>query len=146
MADRFFNVVVDECIFSFPGILLAIAFVAFLGPGFSNLIVCALIGGWVGYARLVRAQVLAVREKEYVEAAQPRRDRPAISRGTFCPTYSAGNRPVRDWNGRSRLAEATMSFLGLGVPPPTASWESMSTMAARISLMLRTLCSFLLWR
>ena len=53
-----------------PGILLAIAFAAFLGPGFQNLVLALAIGGWAGYARLVRAQVMAVREKEYVEAAR----------------------------------------------------------------------------
>ncbi|MGH9590119.1 MAG: ABC transporter permease, partial [Terracidiphilus sp.] len=51
-----------------PGILLAIAFAAFLGPGFSNLVLALAIGGWAGYARLVRAQVMAVREREFVEA------------------------------------------------------------------------------
>src|ERR671935_126970 len=57
--DRFFNVIVMNAFLSFPGILLAIAFVAFLGPGLINLILALWIGGWVGYARLVRAQVLA---------------------------------------------------------------------------------------
>jgi len=46
---------------SFPGILIAIAFVAFLGPGIFNLVLALSLGGWVGYARWVRAQVLAVR-------------------------------------------------------------------------------------
>jgi peptide/nickel transport system permease protein len=68
--DRFFNVVVMNAFLSFPGILLAIAFVAFLGPGILNLILALSIGGWVGYARLVRAQVLSVREREFVEAAR----------------------------------------------------------------------------
>src|SRR5689334_19794054 len=68
--DRFVNVVVMNAFLSFPGILLAIAFVAFIGPGILNLIVALSIGGWVGYARLVRAQVLATREREYVEAAR----------------------------------------------------------------------------
>src|SRR6202012_3630608 len=53
-----------------PGILLAIAFAAFLGPGFSNLVLALAIGGWAGYARLVRAQVMAVRDREYVDAAR----------------------------------------------------------------------------
>src|SRR5579863_6925687 len=65
--DRFVNVVVMNAFLSFPGILLAIAFVAFRGPGIFNLIFALSLGGWVGYARLVRAQVLAAREKEYVE-------------------------------------------------------------------------------
>src|SRR5476651_1939093 len=68
--DRFVNVIVMNAFLSFPGILLAIAFVAFLGPGLWNLILALVIGGWVGYARLVRAQVLAAREREYVEAAR----------------------------------------------------------------------------
>ena len=53
-----------------PGILLAIAFAAFLGPGFFNLVLALAIGGWAGYARLVRAQVMAVRDREYVDAAR----------------------------------------------------------------------------
>jgi peptide/nickel transport system permease protein len=63
ITDRVLNVVVMNAFMSFPGILLAIAFVAFLGPGIFNLIFALSIGGWVGYARLVRAQVLAVRER-----------------------------------------------------------------------------------
>src|SRR5438270_8957690 len=69
-ADKFFNVIIMNAFLSFPGILLAIAFVAFLGPGVFNLILALCIGGWVGYARLVRAQVLAVKEREFVEAAR----------------------------------------------------------------------------
>src|SRR5258706_15561166 len=68
--DRFVNVIVMNAFLSFPGILIAIAFVAFRGPGTFNLIFALSLGGWVGYARLVRAQVLAAREKEYVEAAR----------------------------------------------------------------------------
>src|ERR1700682_4867552 len=68
--DRFVNVVLMNAFLSFPGILIAIAFVAFRGPGIFNLVFALSLGGWVGYARLVRAQVLAAREKEYVEAAR----------------------------------------------------------------------------
>ena len=68
--DRFVNVVIMNAFLSFPGILLAIAFVAFRGPGIFNLILALSLGGWVGYARLVRAQVLATREREFVEAAR----------------------------------------------------------------------------
>src|SRR5258708_1450466 len=68
--DKFFSVIVMNAFLSFPGILLAIAFVAFLSPGIFNLILALCIGGWVGYARLVRTQVLAVKEKEFVEAAR----------------------------------------------------------------------------
>src|SRR6202165_3626916 len=55
--DRFVNVVLMNAFRSFPGILLAIAFVAFRGPGILNLVLALSIGGWVGYARLVRGQV-----------------------------------------------------------------------------------------
>ncbi len=68
--DVSINTFLMNAFLALPGILLAIAFVAFLGPGLLNLILALSIGGWVGYARLVRAQVLAVREREFVEAAR----------------------------------------------------------------------------
>jgi peptide/nickel transport system permease protein len=105
--DRFVNIVLMNAFLSFPGILIAIAFVAFRGPGIFNLILALSLGGWVGYARLVRAQVLAVREREFVEAAR---------------ALGAGDLHIIT---KHILPEATMSFLGLGVPPPTASWGSM---------------------
>lgn len=125
--DRFVNIIVMNAFLSFPGILLAIAFVAFRGPGIFNLILALSLGGWVGYARLVRAQVLATREREFVEAARalgasdvrvivlhiwPNIIQPVVVQGAI---GMAG----------AILAEATMSFLGLGVPPPAASWGSM---------------------
>jgi len=125
--DRFFNVVVMNAFLSFPGILLAIAFVAFRGPGIFNLVLALSLGGWVGYARLVRGQVLAAREREFVEAARalgasdlriivlhilPNIIQPVVVQSAI---GMAG----------AILAEATMSFLGLGVPPPTASWGTM---------------------
>src|ERR1700732_4528432 len=125
--DRFINIVLINAFLSFPGILLAIAFVAFRGPGIFNLVLALSLGGWVGYARLVRGQVLATREKEFVEAARalgasdlriivhhilPNIIQPVIVQSAI---GMAG----------AILAEATMSFLGLGVPPPTASWGAM---------------------
>src|SRR6202521_310833 len=125
--DRFVNVVLMNAFLSFPGILLAIAFVAFRGAGIFNLVLALSLGGWVGYARLVRGQVLAAREREFVEAARalgasdlriivhhilPNIIQPVIVQAAI---GMAG----------AILAEATMSFLGLGVPPPTASWGSM---------------------
>ena len=74
--DRFFNVVVMNAFLSFPGILLAIAFVAFRGPGIFNLVLALSLGGWVGYARLVRAQALAAARKNLWK--QPRPWGPAI--------------------------------------------------------------------
>jgi peptide/nickel transport system permease protein len=125
--DRFFNVIVMNAFLSFPGILLAIAFVAFLGPGIFNLILALCIGGWVGYARLVRAQVLAVKEKEFVEAARAlgASDWRIITRHILPNIIQPVIVQAAIGMAGAVLAEATLSFLGLGVPPPTASWGSM---------------------
>jgi len=125
--DRFVNVIVMNAFLSFPGILLAIAFVAFLGPGIFNLILALVIGGWVGYARLVRAQVLAAREREYVEAARAlgASDLRIIVRHILPNIIQPVIVQAAIGMAGAVLAEATMSFLGLGVPPPTASWGSM---------------------
>lgn len=126
-ADKFFNVIVMNAFLSFPGILLAIAFVAFLGPGIFNLILALCIGGWVGYARLVRAQVLAVKEKEFVEAARAlgASDWRIVTRHILPNIIQPVIVQAAIGMAGAVLAEATLSFLGLGVPPPTASWGSM---------------------
>jgi peptide/nickel transport system permease protein len=125
--DRFVNVIVMNAFLSFPGILLAIAFVAFLGPGIFNLILALSLGGWVGYARLVRAQVLATREREFVEAARAlgASDWRVITRHILPNIIQPVIVQAAIGMAGAVLAEATMSFLGLGVPPPTASWGSM---------------------
>jgi peptide/nickel transport system permease protein len=125
--DRLVNVIVMNAFLSFPGILLAIAFVAFLGPGLFNLVLALSIGGWVGYARLVRAQVLAVREREFVEAARAlgASDLRIIVRHILPNIIQPLIVQAAIGMAGAILAEATMSFLGLGVPPPTASWGSM---------------------
>jgi len=112
--DRFVNIVVMNAFLSFPGILLAIAFVAFRG-------------GWVGYARLVRAQVLAAREREFVEAARAlgASDLRVIVRHILPNIIQPVIVQAAIGMAGAILAEATMSFLGLGVPPPTASWGAM---------------------
>ena len=125
--DTMLNVFVMNAFLALPGILLAIAFVAFLGPGLINLILALSVGGWVGYAGLVRGQVLAVREKEFVEAARAlgasdlrifvRHILPNIIQPLIVQSAIGMAGAV--------LAEATLSFLGLGVPPPAASWGSM---------------------
>src|ERR1035438_6418422 len=127
VTDRVLNVVVMNAFMSFPGILLAIAFVAFLGPGIFNLILALSIGGWVGYARLVRAQVLAVREREFVEAARAlgASDLRIIVRHILPNIIQPIIVQAAIGMAGAILAEATMSFLGLGVPPPAASWGSM---------------------
>jgi peptide/nickel transport system permease protein len=125
--DRFVNVVVMNAFLSFPGILLAIAFVAFRGPGIFNLVLALSLGGWVGYARLVRAQVLAAREREFVEAARAlgASDLRIIVRHILPNIIQPIIVQAAIGMAGAILAEATMSFLGLGVPPPTASWGTM---------------------
>jgi len=125
--DRFVNVIVMNAFLSFPGILVAIAFVAFKGPGLWNLILALVIGGWVGYARLVRAQVLAAREKEYVEAARAlgASDLRVLVRHILPNILQPVIVQAAIGMAGAVLAEGTMSFLGLGVPPPVASWGSM---------------------
>ncbi len=125
--DTVLNVYVMNAFMAMPGILLAIAFVAFLGPGLRNLVLALALTGWVNYARLVRAQVMAAREREYVEAARAlgagdlrilcRHILPNIAQPVIVQAAIGMAGAV--------LAEATLSFLGLGVPPPAASWGSM---------------------
>jgi peptide/nickel transport system permease protein len=125
--DVIVNVYVMNAFLALPGILLAIAFVAFLGPGLTNLIVALAISGWVGYARLVRAQVMAVKEREFVEAARAlgasdlrvmiHHILPNIVQPLIVQTAIGMAGAV--------LSEATLSFLGLGIPAPAASWGSM---------------------
>jgi peptide/nickel transport system permease protein len=125
--DRFMSGFWFNVFLAFPGILLAIATVAFLGASLANLILALCVIGWVGYARLIRAQVLKVREYDFVTAARalgasdlrilfrhilPNAVQPLIVQASL---GMAG----------AILAEASLSFLGLGIPPPTPSWGAM---------------------
>jgi peptide/nickel transport system permease protein len=125
--DRFVNLILMNAFLSFPGILIAIAFVAFRGPGITNLVLALSIGGWVGYARLVRGQVLATREREFVEAARAlgASDWRIIVRHILPNIIQPVIVQAAIGMAGAILAEATMSFLGLGVPPPASSWGSM---------------------
>jgi len=125
--DTVVNVYVTNAFMALPGILLAIAFVAFMGPGLGNVILALAISGWVGYARLVRAQVMAVKEKEFVEAARAlgASDLRVMGRHILPNILQPLIVQAAIGMAGAVLAEATLSFLGLGVPPPAASWGSM---------------------
>jgi len=125
--DTVLNVYVTNAFMALPGILLAIAFVAFLGPGLFNLILALSISGWVGYARLVRAQVMAVKEREFVEAARAlgASDLRVLCRHILPNIVQPLIVQAAIGMAGAVLAEATLSFLGLGVPPPTSSWGVM---------------------
>jgi peptide/nickel transport system permease protein len=125
--DKLVNLLLINAFLSFPGILLAIAFAAFLGPGIGKVILALVITGWAGYARLARAQVLKVKELEFILAARslgashfrilrlhllPNILQPILIQATI---GLAG----------AILAESTLSFLGLGVLAPLASWGAM---------------------
>ena len=112
---------------AFPFILLAIMFLVVLGPGLFNMILVLGIGQWVTYARIVRAQTLALREKEYVEAARAMGDGTmSILFRTFLPNIMAPLTVIASFNVASViLSEAALSFLGLGVPPDVPTWGSM---------------------
>lgn len=125
--DTLLNVLVFNAFLSLPGILLAIAFVAFLGPGLFNLILALCISGWAGYARLVRAQVMAVKEREFVEAARSlgAGDLRILLRHVLPNIVQPVVVQAAIGLAGAVLAEATLSFLGLGVPPPAPSWGAM---------------------
>jgi peptide/nickel transport system permease protein len=118
---------VIDILLAFPGLLLAIALVAVLGPNLQNVILALTLIGWVGYARLVRGQVLRIRELEYVQAARalgasiPR----ILTRHVLPATLPAVTVQATLGMGGAILSEAALSFLGLGVQPPTPSWGTM---------------------
>jgi peptide/nickel transport system permease protein len=112
---------------AFPGILMALALTAVLGPSVRNLIIALTVTGWVLYARLVRGVVLSVKEREFVESAK------ALGAGNsriilrhVLPNVISPVIIVAALDlGRMILAESSLSFLGLGIQPPTPSWGSM---------------------
>ncbi len=121
------TVLVIDIFIAFPGILLAIALAGLLGPGIMNAVIALSIVGWVGFARLARAQTLTIKHRDHVSAAQalgtstvnitkrhllPLIAAPLIVEATFAIAGTV-------------IAEASLSFLGLGVQAPHASWGSM---------------------
>jgi len=116
-----------DVLMAFPGILLAIALVAVLGPSLTNVIVALASIGWVGYARLVRGQVLRAREFEFVLAARALGARAprVIGRHVLPSVLAALVVQASLGMAGAIIAEASLSFLGLGVQPPTASWGTM---------------------
>ncbi|MBI3001037.1 MAG: ABC transporter permease [Deltaproteobacteria bacterium] len=133
-----------DVLLAFPGILLAIAFTAVLGPGLNHVILALCLIGWTGYARLVRGEILALREREYIHAAKalggspariirlhmvPNLLPPLLIQGTFGMAAAI-------------LAEGSLSFLGLGVQPPTASWGAMLSEGRQFLLVAPHLTTF----
>ncbi len=116
-----------EVVWAFPPLLIAIAILAFLGQGLVNLILALTLQRWIPYARVVRAEAMILKEREYVVAARsigashlrillrhllPNLLQSALVIGTFAMAAAI-------------IAEAALSFLGLGVPPSVPTWGSM---------------------
>lgn len=125
--DHVINLLLVNAFLSFPGILLAIAFTAFLGPGIGKVILALIITGWAGYARLARAQALKVKEMEFVLAARSLgASHLRIMVGHLLPNIL---QPIliqaTIGMAGAILAESTLSFLGLGVLAPIPSWGAM---------------------
>jgi len=118
---------VTDVFLAFPGILLAIAFAAVLGPGLDNLILALCLTSWVGYARLSRAQALSLRERQHVLAARSLgASTPRILLRHMLPLLAAPLLVELTFSIASLvIAEASLSFLGLGIQAPHASWGAM---------------------
>jgi peptide/nickel transport system permease protein len=118
---------IADILLAFPGLLLAIALVAVLGPSLVNVLLALTFIGWVGYARVARGQALRARELEYVQAAVALGAGPArvIARHIIPASLPLVLVQATLGMAGAILAEAALSFLGLGVQPPTPSWGTM---------------------
>jgi peptide/nickel transport system permease protein len=116
-----------DIVLAFPGILLAIALAAILGPGLIDLTIALTAMGWTGYARIVRGEVLTLRERDYVLAAQSLGASPPRLLLRHLLPGVVGPLAVQATFGIGGIigAEAALSFLGLGAIPPTPSWGNM---------------------
>ncbi len=127
ITDTIVNIYLTNAFLALPGILLAVAIVAFLGPSLGNLILALALAGWVNYARLVRAQVLTVKQREYVQAARSMgaSDLHLMVRHILPNILQPLLVQAAIGMAAAVLSEATLSFLGLGVQPPTPTWGAM---------------------
>jgi peptide/nickel transport system permease protein len=116
-----------DVLLAFPGLLLAIALAAVLGPGVRNVVLALSVLGWTGYARLARAEVSALRRREFVEAARALGGSPVRIVLRHVLPLAAPVLLVQATFGMAGaiVAEASLSFLGLGAPPPLPSWGAM---------------------
>ncbi len=123
-----------DLVLSLPFLLFAISLVSVTRPGLAVVIVVIAVFGWAAVARIVRGQVLSIREKEYIEAARSLGASPwRIMFVDILPNvltqlivYATLLIPV------TIILEATLSYLGLGIPPPTADWGQMIAEAQNI--------------
>ena len=105
---------------------LAIAFTAVLGPGLDHVVLALCLIGWTSYARLVRGEIISLREREFIQAARALGCRPGriILRHllpNLLPPFDSSTFGL----AAAIVAEGSLSFFGFGVEPPTPSWGSM---------------------
>ena len=127
---------VADIVLSFPGILLAIALAAMLGPGVDNLILALVVVGWVGFARLSRVQVLSLKSSAYIEAALANGMAfPYIAMRHLLPNIAAPLLVEASFGlAAVMIGEAGLSFLGVGVQAPDASLGTMIREGTRLML------------
>ena len=118
---------ITDIFLAFPGILLAIAFAAVLGPGLGNLILALCLTGWVSYARLTRGQTMSLRNRQHVQAAESLgAGVPRLLFRHILPLMTSILVVEAAYSLASvMIAEASLSFLGLGIQAPNASWGAM---------------------
>lgn len=127
---------ITDVFLAFPGILLAIAFTAVLGPSLTNLIMALCLTGWVSYARLTRGQTMSLRNRQHVLAAQSLgASVPRLLFRHILPLLASVLVVEATYSLASvMIAEASLSFLGLGIQAPNASWGAMLRDAVRYML------------
>jgi len=113
-----------DAVLAMPGLIIALAFVAIVGPGLYNVIIALAMTGWAGYARLMRGQTLAIKEEPYIEAARAigEKDRTIISRYVLPNAISPLIVMVTMTFPAAILLSSSMSYIGLGVMPPYPDW------------------------
>lgn len=116
-----------DAFLAIPGILITLVILSIVGPGLWTLIIVLGVTNWVGYARIVRGEVLSVKEREYVKAAQSIGVSDAkIMMKHLLPNVASSFIVVSTLSVASTIiAEASLSFLGMGIQPPTVSWGIM---------------------
>jgi peptide/nickel transport system permease protein len=116
-----------DVVFAFPALVLALLIVAFLGKGYWELVLAFCATGWAGYARIIRGEILSVKQNEYVTAAKAlgARDRSVIFRhivpNAMAPLVVQASLAI----GTTVIGVAALGFLGLGMPPSSAEWGTM---------------------
>jgi peptide/nickel transport system permease protein len=130
LADRLI-MMVNDALLAFPGILLALAIMVILGPGQASIVIALGIAYTPSVARIVRGQVLSLREKEYIEASRMIGNSEAYTmlRHILPNCIAPITVLATSMFGWAVLSESALSFLGLGVPPPAATWGNMLSSA-----------------